>query len=415
MRTIQDLQQMQALPLNLKIRLTQERVRQWVNEFGEDGCYISFSGGKDSTVLVDIVDKMGYNIPLMFVDTGLEYPEIREFVKSYGDRVDWVKPKMNFKKVIEKYGYPFFSKEVADCVPRAKKYLTEVLNEVTLGQTDRQTGHKWWYQKYRQLVGIGEYQESARNVEGGGGTASGDSSKELASLLNERMQSRKGGANQRLAQLLGWLTKDNQIQENSPNRSQYAMTRYQFLLDAPFEIDSQCCKVMKKNPAHKYHRDTGRNPITAQMASESRVRTQKWLQTGCNGFNLQIPTSNPMSFWTEQDVLLYIKTYNIPMASVYGEIVEEGEMAGQLTWDDAPGYGIFDMPNKVLTTTGCKRTGCMFCGFGCQFSTDDRFVRMRQTHPQVYDYIMRPKDKGGLGYKEVIDWINEHSNFNIRY
>ena len=139
MRTIQDLQQMQALPLNLKIRLTQERVRQWVNEFGEDGCYISFSGGKDSTVLVDIVDKMGYKIPLMFVDTGLEYPEIREFVKSYGDRVDWVKPKMNFKKVIEKYGYPFFSKEVADCVPRAKKYLTEVLNEATLGQTDRQT------------------------------------------------------------------------------------------------------------------------------------------------------------------------------------------------------------------------------------------------------------------------------------
>ena len=214
---------------------------------------------------------------------------------------------------------------------------------------------------------------------------------------------------------MGWLTKDNQIQENTPNKSQYAMTRYKFLLDAPFEIDSQCCKVMKKNPAHKYHRDTGRNPITAQMASESRVRTQKWLQSGCNGFDLQIPTSNPMSFWTEQDVLLYIKTYNIPIASVYGEIVEEGEIGGQLTWDDAPGYGIFDMPNASLTTTGCKRTGCMFCGFGCQFSTDDRFVRMKQTHPQVYDYIMRPKDKGGLGYKEVIDWINEHSNFNIRY
>ena len=57
-RTMQDLSQLQALPLHLKIELTKARIRQWINEFGENGVYISFSGGKDSTVLSHIVDQM---------------------------------------------------------------------------------------------------------------------------------------------------------------------------------------------------------------------------------------------------------------------------------------------------------------------------------------------------------------------
>ena len=47
--TIAELQQWQALPLNIKVLMTAERIRNWVNEFGEDGVYVSFSGGKDST------------------------------------------------------------------------------------------------------------------------------------------------------------------------------------------------------------------------------------------------------------------------------------------------------------------------------------------------------------------------------
>ena len=63
--TMTDLYQMQSLPLSAKIRMTQNRINWWVDEFGEDGVYVSFSGGKDSTVLVDIVRNVcGYkNIP----------------------------------------------------------------------------------------------------------------------------------------------------------------------------------------------------------------------------------------------------------------------------------------------------------------------------------------------------------------
>ena len=133
------LAELQGYPLSVKLSLTKQRIREWINKFGEDGVYVSFSGGKDSTVLLHIVREMYPNIPAVFVDTGLEYPEIRQFVRGF-DNVTWLKPKKNFRKVIEDYGYPFISKEVSECVWAAKKYLTEVLQELGSDrQTDRQT------------------------------------------------------------------------------------------------------------------------------------------------------------------------------------------------------------------------------------------------------------------------------------
>lgn len=153
--------------------------------------------------------------------------------------------------------------------------------------------------------------------------------------------------------------------------------------------------------------------MTAQMASESRMRTQQWLKNGCNGFNMSSPISNPMSFWTEQDVLLYIKLYNIPICSVYGEIVaEDGKSVETLTSE----MEIFDKERQLLKTTGCSRTGCMFCGYGCHLEkSPNRFEKMKITHPKQYSYIMKPVSDGGLGYKDVIDWINEHGNMSIKY
>ena len=111
-----DLYQMQSLPLSAKIQMTKQRIRQWIEEYGEEGVYVSFSGGKDSTVLLDIARSVYPDIKAVFVDTGLEYPEIRQFVKTF-DNIDWLRPKMNFKQVIEKYGYPFISKEVSIILP----------------------------------------------------------------------------------------------------------------------------------------------------------------------------------------------------------------------------------------------------------------------------------------------------------
>ena len=341
--SIKELQELQALPLKYKIMLTEERIRDWVTEFGEDGVYISFSGGKDSTVLLHIVRGLYPNIPAVFVDTGLEYPEIREFVKTF-DNVVWLKPKKNFKRVIEDYGYPLIGKDIAENIFYAKKYIT--------GETKEKT------ERYKQLMGIAK--------------------------------------------------------QKNGKPSAFNYSKYKFMLDAPFEISSRCCEVMKKAPIKAYQKETGRVPITGQMASESRRRTIQWLKSGCNAFDAKKLISNPMSFWTEQDVLLFIKEYSIRICTVYGDIVDATGKSGVSNDEDK------DLLNKdlaLLKTTGCKRTGCVFCGFGCHMEKkgEGRFLRLKETHPKLYAYIMRTRDKGGLGYKEVIDWLNEHGGLDIEY
>ena len=134
--TREELRQWQALPLSIKIRMTEQRIRDWVHEYGESGVYVSFSGGKDSTVLLDIVrNRMGYkDIPAVFVDVPTQFPELREFAKTY-DNLVILRPKINFMQVCEKYGFPLISKEVAECVEGARKYLRKYIDR----QTDRQT------------------------------------------------------------------------------------------------------------------------------------------------------------------------------------------------------------------------------------------------------------------------------------
>ena len=131
------LRELQSYPLNLKISLTKARVREWINKFGTEGVYISFSGGKDSTVLLDIVRELYPEIEAVFVDVPTQYPELKEFVKTF-DNVTILKPKINFAQVCKKYGFPLISKEVSESVEGAKKYLTQIINEYD-ALTDRQT------------------------------------------------------------------------------------------------------------------------------------------------------------------------------------------------------------------------------------------------------------------------------------
>ena len=322
-----DLQQMQAMPLHIKITMTERRIFDWYNHWNGD-VYLSFSGGKDSTVLKHIIDNMGLNIPSVFINTGLEYPEIRAFAMSQ-DGVTALQPKMRFDEVIKQYGYPVISKEVSKNVYYARRGGEENVH-------------------YKKLQGTHTY---------------------------------KGKI------------------------SPFNTAKYQFLYDAPFKIAPHCCAVMKKSPAHQYEHQTGRKPITAMMAEESRQRETSWIRTGCNSFDSERPMSKPMSFWTEQDVLRYIKEKEVPYCSaVYGDIVESTDQIS-FYQDDVP-----------LKTTGMARTGCMFCMFGCHLEKEpNRFQKMKKTHPRQYEYCigggemvdgMWQPNKQGLGLGYVLDYIN---------
>lgn len=93
-----------------------EAIKTTVNKYGEDNFYLSFSGGKDSTVLHYLMDMALPNnkIPRVFCNTGIEYLKVVEFVnslKEYDDRFDIIYPRKNIKQTLEEVGYPFKSKE----------------------------------------------------------------------------------------------------------------------------------------------------------------------------------------------------------------------------------------------------------------------------------------------------------------
>ena len=372
--TADDLRQMQALPLESKILMTKQRIKAWYEAwvrfeiFDENTektrfvtfdtreqkeppmnemeyvvsaipgwVYVSFSGGKDSTVLKHIVDSMYDDVPSLFVNTGLEYPEIQRFAMSQKNVVT-VRPEMRFDEVIKKYGYPVISKEVAEKIYYAQQG-TEYGAKAMRGEDKNGIQSAW----RKQLV------------------------------------------------------------------------KYSPLVDSKIPISHYCCRVMKKTPAKKYEKETGRKAVVGTLAEESALRRQSWMKSGCNAFASQRPLSQPLSFWTEQDILHYIKKYDVPYCNVYGDIVIDKD-------DEVPDdqMNIVDIlgayePGDRLRTTGCYRTGCIFCMFGCHLEKEpNRFQRLKKTHPRQYEYCIGGGEyvdgkwlpsKDGLGLGKVLDFI----------
>jgi len=326
---------MQAWSLDRKIQVSQTRILEWYQKW--DGkVYISFSGGKDSTVLADLAARVckstGYKLVLWFSNTGLEYPEVVKHVKDFPSylkekydidvEVVMDKPtdkktgkRITFKQVILSKGYPVISKEISQVIEEARRH--------------EETG------KYTYRI----------------------------QKLNGTALDKKG------------------------NPSSFNCSKWKFLLDAPYKISDKCCGEMKKKPAHRFEKESGLKPIIGTMADESRLRKQQWIRHGCNSFDLKKPMSKPLSFWKEQDILRYVLDYEIPIPTVYGDIVVDDK--------------------GKLYTTGCSRTGCMFCAFGCHLEKEpNRFQRLKQTHPKIWNYCMKPVDEGGLGMREVLEYIN---------
>ena len=278
-RNIADLKQMQSLPLEAKIVKTELRIREFYEYFNGQ-VYISFSGGKDSTVLLHIARQMYPDIRAVFVDTGLEFPEIREFVKTQ-ENVTIVRPSKTYREVIQRWGYPMVSKMTANCIYTARrnpnstraKYLTGEIPTHAFGYGNG----RWW----------------------------------------------------------------------------------PLVTDAPFNVSGYCCEIMKKQPFHKFNKETGLVPIIGTLTDESVSRRLNWLKEGCNSFKGKDSSSKPMSFWTTQDILKYLKNYNVPYCPIYGEIIEDEK--------------------GELKTTGAQRTGCVFCGFGVHLEKEpNRFQQLKQ-------------------------------------
>lgn len=200
--------QRKNLPYEEKIILSRRRIRDWYENY-EGDVYVSFSGGIDSTVLVDLVRKEVGRVPLVFVNTGLEYKEITEFV-SWFDDVVILRPEMSYREVIMEHGYPLISKETASKI--------------------RKLRHGNLSERYRNYL------------------LNGDERGSFGKLAD----------------------------------------KWQFLLDAPFEISEKCCDIMKKNPILYYSKKTGRVPYIGITQDEGFRRQHEYNRTGCNVYDANI-------------------------------------------------------------------------------------------------------------------------------
>ena len=293
MVTPEELKVRQVLPLEDKITFSLVIIREWY-EYWQGKVYVAFSGGKDSTVLLHLVRSLYPDVPAVFSNTGLEFPEIVQFVNTVPNVIK-LRPRKTFRQVIQQCGYPVVSKKMA-------QYLYEVRN----AKGDTPT-------KRLRLTGI----------------KSDGSYSEMSKISN----------------------------------------KWQYLVDAPFNISEKCCVHMKKYPAKEYSKKTGRMPFLGTMASEGKQREHNYLRYGCNAFDLASqPRSAPIAFWLEDDIWNYIRTHKVPFSKIY------------------------DM--------GYSRTGCVFCGFGAHLEAgENRFQRLKKTHPKLWRYCM---DK--LGIREVMQY-----------
>ena len=408
---------------------------------------VSFSGGKDSTVLLHIARSIYPDIPAVFSNTGLEYPEIQRFVKSF-DNVDIVTPSMRFDDVIATYGYPLIGKEVAEAIyyarrispsrerERERESIRAAANRRNSSVTEPHL-HECRRKQTDDSARTMGLQRDWKRMEIGGADPQESGDQRCAHDRREPQQeqtSRGSWQTYEPRQRDRWLLNGFRSTAGvEPFKSQFNKEKWLPLArDAPFLISHYCCFKMKKSPMHKYQTANKYKPILATLAEESRVRKQGWIRHGCNDFESKNPMSQPMSFWTEQDVLAYIVKYNVPIASVYGDIVS---VNGN---DEYPPKDVMGNPMCNLKCTGCQRTGCVFCGFGFHLEKGKtRFQSLAETHPRQYEYAIgggqwadnphydptapeydgewknwNPKQiwipsKKGLGMGKVFDMVNE--------
>ena len=230
---------------------------------------------------------------------------------------------MTFIDVIKTHGYPLFSKEVAENIESARRIVSP---DDTKYPTVRRLN----------LMGLMP-RGSVKNLVA-------DRKKELAEK--------------------GYVEPFIPDEKSAYNKKKYLPIAQKL----PVLISSECCHVMKKNAFHEYNKKTKSKPYIGVLAEESRTREKNWIKNGCNVFEGTTIASMPLSFWTESDVLEYLKINNIKINDVYGNILQDG---------------------NNFYCSKYKRTGCIYCAFGAHMEeSPNRFELLKQTHPHVYDYCI---------------------------
>lgn len=332
-----ELKELQSLPLGDKIKMTKEILERYIDYHGKDICYMSLSGGIGSTVLYFLLKEVEPTIPAVFINTRNEYPEVVKHV--------YLLKAQNNKK---------YAKKMRKYLPyNDPRNIGDTITVMFPEMLQREVFMKKGYLVFSKKV-----------------------TRQLSDCRSFMKQNPDG------------YFKEDRFKNKMNTENRYSVSkRYRYLLAAPFPIKEGCCQCLKHSVFERYQRQTGRTcAITGEQASESIARKKSFEKYGALGYDRVTAKCMPLGFWTQQDLLEFIVTYNIPYATCYGDIIRE---------------------NGKYKTTGETRTGCMFCTAGIQYEKGtNRFQRMRTTHPRHFNYMMKPLEEGGLGMGEVLKWMN---------
>lgn len=292
---LKELRERQSWTLRQKIDHSLGVIDQFVSRLNGQ-VYVGFSGGKDSTVLLDLCRIVKPDIKAVFCNTGNEYPDIVRFVRELknteGYDIEIIYPTLKPAQVFEKYGFPLISKEVSEKLYYCKYHRESMRAKIAMGLEPSK-----WY---------------------------------------------------RLAK------------------------KWALFTNSKFDINNACCKKLKKEPFAIYDRKNKVFPILGIMACESSQRQSTYIKQGsCNVFgeNGKRTKSLPLSIWLEDDIWAYIRDRGLKIADIYHK--------------------------------GAKRTGCMFCGYGCQFKYDNRLQLCYELYPKMYNHFMNYTNNG-VTYREAM-------------
>lgn len=286
--------------LDIKITTAMERIESLYYKTNGQ-CYLSFSGGKDSTVILalikaceDVLTIPPNAIPAVFCNTGIELEATVEFVnwikENYYSNVQIIKPEKTFPWITNNKGKPIKSKMKSEFIS--------------------------WYQKNRN-----EDQLSFQYMLGVG-------------------KNGKSYAKTKIA--------DKDLHLIHP--------------DFDIRISNECCNILKKKPFAKYNKTHDINGyILGERITEGGVRQLNVEKRLYNGGKLCTKTKGkyliklPIIDWTDDDIDLFIKKYNVPLSKAY-------------------------------TVQGYDRTGCFLCPFSLQI--DKNLEKLCKYEPNRYKASM---------------------------
>ena len=256
-----------------------EKIKQINEEYDlEQNAYISFSGGKDSTILHYLVDMAIPNnkIPRLFINTGVEYQEIRKFVEGLAkddQRITIINSGINLKTMLNKYGYPFKSKQHSHnwSIYNNNKDVCKKYINIFLEQPEKKEDY-----------------EFVHNIPKGAKTI-------IKYVFGIRERERESCTSSLIV----------------PNK-----LKYQFMPNYDgIKMSDMCCNKLKKEPALKWEKENNRNIVlTGMRAEEGGMRNQN----GCTIFEgKKLKKFHPLKVVSEEFEDKFVEEFNIKLCKLY--------------------------------------------------------------------------------------------------